>query len=92
VVFGTGTYTRERKREDDMAGKKKGKDKGKIKAKVEGNGILPVPKDGPNLTLRARNQSQIDRIKRAAGKAELSMNTWAIEVLDRAAQAAGVSR
>jgi predicted HicB family RNase H-like nuclease len=78
-----------------MAGKKQGKAK-KVKAakqaKAHANGIAPVPKTGPNLTLRARSQAQIERIKQAAKKESMSMNTWAIEVLDRAAEAAGVTR
>lgn len=76
-----------------MAGKSKkaatGLDNG------SGNGasnVAPAPKNGPNLSLRARNLAQIERLKRASGKAGLSLNTWCIEVLDRAAVAAGVTR
>lgn len=83
-----------------MAAKAKKSPEPKIKTKAQTNGEevvdstgpKPAPKDGPSLTLRARNVTQIERIKRAASKAGISMNTWAVEVLDRAAQAAGVSR
>jgi hypothetical protein len=64
----------------------------KVDTDAKGVTLKPVPKSGPNLTLRARNASQIDRFKRAAGKTNLSMNTWAIEVLDRAAEAVGITR
>jgi predicted HicB family RNase H-like nuclease len=57
----------------------------KAAAGKKGNGIAPAPKHGPNLTLRMRNQAQIDRIKQAAARVPgMSMNTWAVEVLDRA--------
>jgi predicted HicB family RNase H-like nuclease len=49
--------------------------------------VQPAPKNGPNLTLRMRSDAQIKRVKAAAGKAGMSMNTWACEVLDRASAA-----
>jgi len=50
-------------------------------------GPKPAPKTGPGLNLRARSEAQIDKIKAAAKKAGMSMNTWVVEVLDRAAEA-----
>lgn len=49
--------------------------------------VKPAPKDGPNLTIRMRSNAAIDRVKKAASKTGLSMNTWAVEVLERAAEA-----
>jgi len=49
--------------------------------------VAPAPKDGPAVTLRMRSEAQINRIKAAAARAEMSMNTWVCEVLDRAAAA-----
>jgi hypothetical protein len=49
--------------------------------------VKPAPKDGPNLTLRMRDATSIARIKQAAIKAGMSMNTWAVEVLGQAAEA-----
>lgn len=49
--------------------------------------ILPVPKTGPSMTLRMRSKEQIEQIQRAAAKANLSTNTWAVEVLARASEA-----
>lgn len=56
-------------------------------AQSNGSGIAPVPKTGPNLTLRARSLDQIEKFKKAAEGVSLSLNTWAIEVLSRAAAA-----
>jgi DNA invertase Pin-like site-specific DNA recombinase len=44
----------------------------------------PAPKDGPAVTLRMRNGAQINRVKAAAKKLGISMNTFVVEVLDRA--------
>ena len=49
--------------------------------------VPPSPKHGPAVTLRMRSQAQIDKVKKAARAAGLSMNTYAVEVLDRAASA-----
>jgi predicted HicB family RNase H-like nuclease len=49
------------------------------------DGFKPVPKNSPNLTLRMRSKTQIERVKAAAKKLGLSMNTYAVEVLERAA-------
>lgn len=61
----------------------------KTKGNGRGQSIKPCPKNGPEVTLRMRSQAQINRVKRAASKSQLSMNTWAVEVLDRAATASG---
>lgn len=49
--------------------------------------IEPVSKNGPNMTLRMRDEKLIQQIKHAAAKTGLSVNTWANEVLSRAAEA-----
>jgi predicted HicB family RNase H-like nuclease len=68
------------------AASRTGKAKNKKAASNGASEIKPAPKDGPNFTLRMRSQTQIERVRRAASKTGLSMNTWAVEVLDRAAQ------
>jgi predicted HicB family RNase H-like nuclease len=59
----------------------------KKKPATNGNGIKPVAHDGVRLNLRMRSPQSIGQVKKAAKKAGLSMNTWAAEVLERAAQA-----
>lgn len=59
----------------------------KTKTAKEVPEVAPAPKDGPAVTLRMRSEAQINRIKAAAARAEMSMNTWVCEVLDRAAAA-----
>jgi len=63
------------------------KGKTKDKDKTNGSGVTPAPKNGPNLTLRMRSKATIGRVHKAAKRAGVSMNTWAIEVLERASEA-----
>ena len=59
---------------------------------TNGKRIKPSPKRGPGLNLRARSKAQIQRLHKAAASMELSMNTYVMEVLDRAMDAQGVPR
>lgn len=73
--------------------KAKSKARAKPKADSSNGAVLdlagpkPAPKDGPNLTLRMRSKDLIGRVKQAAVKAGMSVNTYANEVLERAAEA-----
>src|SRR5947199_10106884 len=49
--------------------------------------VRPAPRGGPEFTLRFRSESDKQRVKAAAGKAGLSLNTYIAEVLHRAAEA-----
>lgn len=61
----------------------KSKTNGAIQAKP--TGPQPAPKSGPNMTIRMRSQEHIEQVRKAAEKSTLSMNTWIVEVLERAA-------
>lgn len=49
--------------------------------------IKSAPKDGPSITIRLRTEDEHKRIVRAAKNANLSQNTWIVEVLSRASEA-----
>lgn len=53
----------------------------------DNTGPAPVPKGGPTITQRMRDREQIEKVKAAAKRAGMSMNTWVAEVLEKAAEA-----
>lgn len=59
---------------------------GTAKQSTEEVEIAPAPKNGPVLSIRFRSKADIKNIKKAASITGLSSNTWAVEVLTRAAR------
>jgi hypothetical protein len=85
------------KKKKKMKKAKAGKGKGKrsvakvrksSQATVSDNGPKRAPKDGPNLTLRMYNASQLAKVQAAARKSGMSTNTFAHSELEKAADLA----